>query len=941
MSVPETPAQASYEGLGASPAGSWQQGAGIFSAIANMLSSDLTTHETDRQNRADLIQKLDEFETTLRNGGSNDNDSLKAALTRLEAELRAWRGMPSDGEPSGQEPALETGGQGASERTPPEAVETLSNLGDSLGSLEQFGALARDVQDSLAQFGVARARRPLIERQGAGNRVQFDALTKRIEASHRQLAARLEAGLAAAANETNTLKDLIVGAAKKIALAEEAVQSQRTGAALEREVANLAGRLDRAGEGFASLTSLEQAIDGLSVQLEETRRIASGLPHAAGGEPPAGSLKSSIEHGDDTKRILREIADLRALHEDTWQRVHLALTGIQQFVEQIAKATRGGAGLHGAGIIPSSSDPFAPILTSLTQHGHDGSLAARVIRPGGASDKEFLIAGEAFAADRAQAAGKLQPLDVAHGETNGGGREAGAASFLIEPGLGYPGRGEESEPRGQNSVPPKAPHDREEAAAAARRAARTAQRELQGAAAKSDIGKDGLDKDGLANNGMAKPGVRPFRRGLLVLYKRPLVLGGALLFAAIGAFALTTTLTHNRFGDFVPEFLKQFDRGAVHVKPAAAGEAPANKILASQTFLPLNTSSSLSRASQSHESQSRSGETLGGQITAGGPAATAAAPLDPLAPVETGISANGASGNSLPAGNSSPATRAIAGSDAIMANTLGRSNAESNTARPRPSAEIIFANALLETAKPAAPAAGASTAQAAPAAAEPAKHLLEEAKSGDAAAQFDLAIRYAEGSAAERNYELAAQWFAKAAEQSFAVAEYRLASLYERGLGVGQDMQRARNLYQRAAEKGNTRAMHNLGVLAVEGPDGKPNYTSAALWFGKAAEYGIRDSQYNLAVLLARGLGLPKDLVKSYTWFAIVAAAGDTDAAKKRDEVAARLTSSELAAANAAAAAFETRPADSAANESTPPAAHREAAPAPQGQPAKAKVSGL
>jgi hypothetical protein len=39
------------------------------------------------------------------------------------------------------------------------------------------------------------------------------------------------------------------------------------------------------------------------------------------------------------------------------------------------------------------------------------------------------------------------------------------------------------------------------------------------------------------------------------------------------------------------------------------------------------------------------------------------------------------------------------------------------------------------------------------------------------------------------------------------------------------------------------------------------------------------------------------------------AAAGDADAARKRDDVAATLTSSELAAANAAAAAFEPRPA--------------------------------
>ena len=240
------------------------------------------------------------------------------------------------------------------------------------------------------------------------------------------------------------------------------------------------------------------------------------------------------------------------------------------------------------------------------------------------------------------------------------------------------------------------------------------------------------------------------------------------------------------------------------------------------------------------------------------------------------------------------------------------------------------------------PSAGPLTTLAAPPAVGPSKNLVaSQAEAGDAAAQFDLAVRYAEGGAGPRNYELAAQWYERAAQQGLAMAEYRLAGqLYEKGLGVGKDLQRAKDLYQRAAEKGNTRAMHNLGVLAAEG--GKPNYTSAALWFGKAAEYGIHDSQYNLAVLLARGLGLPKDLLKSYTWFAIVAAAVATPTPpKKRDDVGARLTSSELAAANAAAAGFAPRPADHAANENrTPPPAQLEAAPA-QGQPVKPKVSGL
>jgi localization factor PodJL len=96
-----------------------------------------------------------------------------------------------------------------------------------------------------------------------------------------------------------------------------------------------------------------------------------------------------------------------------------------------------------------------------------------------------------------------------------------------------------------------------------------------------------------------------------------------------------------------------------------------------------------------------------------------------------------------------------------------------------------------------------------------------------------------------------------------------------------------------------------------------------------------------MAVLLARGLGLPKDLVKSYIWFSIVAAAGDPDAAKKRDDVAARLTSSELASANAAAAAFAPRQADQAANEAAPSAVHLEASPAKPEQSVKPKLSGL
>ena len=100
-----------------------------------------------------------------------------------------------------------------------------------------------------------------------------------------------------------------------------------------------------------------------------------------------------------------------------------------------------------------------------------------------------------------------------------------------------------------------------------------------------------------------------------------------------------------------------------------------------------------------------------------------------------------------------------------------------------------------------------------------------------------------------------------------------------------------------AADKGNAKAMHNLAVLYAEGIDGKPDYQTAAQWFRKAADHGVTDSQYNLGILYARGIGVEQNLAESYKWFALAAKQGDDDAAKKRDEVAARLDPQSLAAA--------------------------------------------
>jgi localization factor PodJL len=186
--------------------------------------------------------------------------------------------------------------------------------------------------------------------------------------------------------------------------------------------------------------------------------------------------------------------------------------------------------------------------------------------------------------------------------------------------------------------------------------------------------------------------------------------------------------------------------------------------------------------------------------------------------------------------------------------------------------------------------------------------LRAAALSGDAAAAYEVAMRFADGHGVPASNPEAALWFERAAKQGLAPAQFRLGGLYEKGLGVKKDLATARDLYLAAAGKGNGKAMHNLAVLYAEGIDGSPDYTNAAHWFHEAADHGITDSQYNLGILYARGIGVTQNFAESYKWFALAAGAGDDDAAKKRDEVAAHLDQQSLDAARLAVKTWTAQP---------------------------------
>jgi localization factor PodJL len=204
--------------------------------------------------------------------------------------------------------------------------------------------------------------------------------------------------------------------------------------------------------------------------------------------------------------------------------------------------------------------------------------------------------------------------------------------------------------------------------------------------------------------------------------------------------------------------------------------------------------------------------------------------------------------------------------------------------------------------------------------------LREAALSGEAAAIYEIASRASEGRDLAHDPILAAHLYERAAQAGFAPAQERLAMLYEKGVGLLRDTRLAATWYERAALGGNVRAMHNLATLLASGVDGKPDYAAALRWYSEAAETGLQDSQFNLGVLFARGIGTRVDLSRAFQWFALAAAQGDAEAAKKRDEVATRLSAADLASAKTMVERWRPKPIDPAANVAKSTAAGQTAA---------------
>jgi hypothetical protein len=203
------------------------------------------------------------------------------------------------------------------------------------------------------------------------------------------------------------------------------------------------------------------------------------------------------------------------------------------------------------------------------------------------------------------------------------------------------------------------------------------------------------------------------------------------------------------------------------------------------------------------------------------------------------------------------------------------------------------------------------------------------AEAGQAEAEFDLGVLYAQGLGVRRDLTEAMTWYRKAAEQGNAAAEFALGQLYLRGWGVPRDEadairwfqmansvdsdgpptdwarvegygmtrdpQQAVYWYQQASDKGHPEAQYNLGRLYASGQGVQRDGEQAARWMSASATQGYAPALADLGERYATGNGVDKDDKRSYFWLTLAFLHGDKSVVKLRTAEAAKLNPTDVA----------------------------------------------
>ena len=139
--------------------------------------------------------------------------------------------------------------------------------------------------------------------------------------------------------------------------------------------------------------------------------------------------------------------------------------------------------------------------------------------------------------------------------------------------------------------------------------------------------------------------------------------------------------------------------------------------------------------------------------------------------------------------------------------------------------------------------------------------------------------------------------FKPLAEQGDAVAQYNVALMYANGEGVIEDDKEAVKWYRLAAEQGIAEAQYNLGNMYDNGEGVIEDDKEAVKWFRLAAEQGGADAQSKLGFRYGTGQGVIQDNVYAHMWWNLAAASGNEAARSNKDILVKQMTPQDISKA--------------------------------------------
>ncbi len=164
---------------------------------------------------------------------------------------------------------------------------------------------------------------------------------------------------------------------------------------------------------------------------------------------------------------------------------------------------------------------------------------------------------------------------------------------------------------------------------------------------------------------------------------------------------------------------------------------------------------------------------------------------------------------------------------------------------------------------------------------------------GDRQSQLGLGVLYYNGQGVAVDYELAATWFTRAAEQGVSDAQFNLGIMYAFGLGVERNEETAKDWIVLAAAQGHNsaklwldgssdvarrgttvppemRRRYEVGLKAFEHKD----YESALTGWKQLAALGMAQAQNSLGVMYDQGIGVGEDRIRAAGLFRDAASQG-------------------------------------------------------------------